>query len=35
MKFVFDTDKIEKFKTNGDVFIYLISHFVTIIYVCL
>ena len=27
MKFVFDTDKIEKFKTNGDVFIYLISHY--------
>lgn len=25
MKFIFDTDKIEKFKGNGDVFIYLIS----------
>lgn len=25
MKFIFDTDKIEKFKDNGDTFIYLIS----------
>ena len=25
MKFIFDTDKIEKFKNNGDTFIYLIS----------
>ena len=25
MKFIFDTDKIEKFGANGDTFIYLIS----------
>ena len=27
MKFIFDTDKIEKFEANGDTFIYLIFIF--------